>query len=66
MRQFAFAFLVLQDARHQADYDPHYAIERADAARLIDEAADAILAFDRIDADELTDVLALNLVNPRS
>jgi hypothetical protein len=65
MRQFAFAFIMLQDARHQADYDPHYATDEASAARLLNEATDAIQAFDRVGAEELTSVLALMLVNPR-
>ena len=66
MRQFAFAFILLQDAWHQADYDPHYTIDRASAARLVEDAADAMQAFDRIEAGELTDVLAPMLVNPRA
>ena len=39
------AFISLQDARHKADYDPHYRINRADALALIIIAEDGMTAL---------------------
>jgi uncharacterized protein (UPF0332 family) len=65
MRDFATAFTELQDHRHGADYDPRLAFERMDVKSILSLARFAIAAFDRADAAERADVLALLLVGAR-
>jgi hypothetical protein len=65
MRNFANSFLALQQDRHRADYDPHAKFAHSDAVDAVDQAELALQAFDRADADEQADVLALMLVNIR-
>ncbi len=65
MRDFAVAFPDLQSARHRADYDPDYLLVPSNVASLIDQAAEAMAAFDRVAAAELTDVLTLLMVKSR-
>jgi uncharacterized protein (UPF0332 family) len=65
-RDFARAFTDLQDARQRADYDPAARFQPADASDFVDMAEVAMAAFDRIDAREKADVLALLLVGARS
>lgn len=64
-RNFAGGFSTLQDARHQADYDPSVLFVPSDASGLVEAAYAAMTAFDRIAPDEKADILALTLVNPR-
>ena len=47
MRDFASVFVALQEARHTADYDPHWAVAHTDAIGLVDQADLGIQAFDR-------------------
>jgi hypothetical protein len=66
MRAFAGQFAAFQDARHLADYDPTAEFSQSTVERLVDAAEIAIAAFDRVDPDERSDVLALMLSNPRA
>lgn len=65
MRGFANSFLILQDVRHLADYDPLAEFSSIDARAFIDDAEAAIAAFDRAEPDEQDDVLALMLISTR-
>lgn len=65
MRDFASVFVALQEARHSADYDPHWAVAHTDAIGLVDQAELGIEAFDKAVQTEQADVLALTLVNFR-
>jgi hypothetical protein len=65
MRGFASAFVVLQQARQAADYDPHWLLVHADAIAFVDQAQSAMQAFDSAPPTEQADVLALMLVSPR-
>ena len=65
MRAFAPAFLELQEARHLADYDPQATFTAKDAETFIGDAEGAISAFDRAEAAERDDVLALMLTSAR-
>jgi hypothetical protein len=47
MRNFAYAFPVLQDVRHLADYDPTALFQQSDVASLIDATEVAMADFDR-------------------
>lgn len=64
-RDFAGAFPELQEARHQADYDPTVRFRPSDVGSLIDAAEVAMVAFDLIPPDEQADVLALLMVRTR-
>jgi len=64
-RNFASAFLVLQEQRHRADYNPRAAYEASEVSNLIDLAEIAIRAFDNAPPDEQADILALLMVRPR-
>lgn len=66
MRDFAGPFPALQDARHDADYDPDARFSPSDVASHVDAAAIAIEAFGGTPSDELADVLALMLVRSRA
>jgi len=66
MRNFAAAFVALQEARHLADYDPQVVFLHSDAVGFVDEAELALPAFDRTAAEERADVLALMLVTSRT
>jgi uncharacterized protein (UPF0332 family) len=67
MRNFAQEFYVLQEARHQADYDPSFSVEPSDVLGLISEAEAGLAALDRADPEERADVLALMMVpKPRA
>lgn len=65
MRAFATLFVALQEARHLADYDPLLDFSASDTEKFIRDAELAIGAFDRPEADEQADVLALMLAGPR-
>ncbi len=56
----------LQESRHQADYDPTIEFLPSDVASLADAADKAMAAFDRVEPDELTDVLALMMVRTQA
>ncbi|MEL6059606.1 MULTISPECIES: hypothetical protein [unclassified Methylobacterium] len=64
-RAFATVFVSLQNLRHKADYDPQVVFERSDAVDACDRAEAAAQALAAIDPVELTDLLALLLVEPR-
>jgi hypothetical protein len=64
-RAFASAFVSLQALRHRADYDPQVAFRRSDAVDACDQAESASQALAAIDPAELTDILALLLVEAR-
>lgn len=66
MQAFARSFPNLQDARHTADYDPAAQFSASDVAALIQEAENAIEAFDRAPPDEQADVLALLMMGIRN
>lgn len=66
MRNFARIFLVLQEQRHQADYDPRTAFESSEVSNLIDMAELAIRAFNNAPPAEQADILALLMVRPRA
>jgi hypothetical protein len=65
MRNFAEAFVALQDARHLADYHPVSEFDLPASAGLVDTAESAMEAFDRTLPEEKADVLALMLANVR-
>ena len=65
VRDFADIFAYAQDERHRADYDPLAEFTIVEATDVVDAAQIALDAFDRIEADELADVLALMLTNVR-
>ena len=64
-RAFATVFVSLQDLRHKADYDPQIVFERSDAVDACDKAEAAAHSLAAIEPLELTDLLALLLVEPR-
>jgi hypothetical protein len=66
MRDFASSFATHQKNRHLADYDPWPDFLVSDIASLVDEADNAMAAFENASADEQTDVLALLMVKVRS
>jgi hypothetical protein len=65
IRDFAGTFIVLQEARHLADYDPLAHLVVQDALDLIDQTQLAIDAVQRAPSDQLADFLALMLVQAR-
>ena len=65
LREFAGAFVTLQEARHRAHYDPRAALTHADAIELVEFAHAAMQALGYNSATEQSDVLALMLANPR-
>jgi hypothetical protein len=65
MRDVADSFVTLQERRHRADYDPSSPFALADSAKMVDDAEDAMIAFDQVSCDEKADVLALMLVGSR-
>jgi uncharacterized protein (UPF0332 family) len=66
MRDFATAFVQLQEARHRADYDPSPTpFSISNTSDLINISVAAITKFDQTAADERADVLAMMLVNSR-
>ncbi len=46
IRSFGSAFIILQDERHRADYDPDAEFTRFDTIRLIDRAEVVIIGFE--------------------
>lgn len=66
MRGFAAAFVILQEARHDADYDPSVRFSLSDATDLIEAAAATMATYDTIAPGEQADILALMLANPRA
>jgi hypothetical protein len=66
MRDFAGHFVMLQDARHEADYDPAATFSQVNVEQLVNSAELAIATFDRTDLEEQADVLALMLTGPRA
>lgn len=66
MRTFAGNFVVLQIARHRADYDPIAEWSPLSALKFVELAEIALAAFGCADPDEQADVLALMLSNPRA
>jgi hypothetical protein len=65
MRDFASAFVALQEIRHRADYDPGAAFDLSDVEETVAMAEIAMSAFETAAAAERADVLALMLLNPR-
>jgi hypothetical protein len=66
MRDFAAAFVALQDAWNLADYDPQAAFSHSETIGFVEAAELAVQAFDRAAPDEQADVLALMLVTSRA
>jgi uncharacterized protein (UPF0332 family) len=66
MRDFAGIFPAPRDLRHRADYDPAAEFQPSDVLSIVDSAAVAMDAFDRVAPDEQADVLTLLLVGARS
>ena len=52
IEEFGNAFVILQKARHMADYDPNAEFSRSQTLRLIDRAEAAIIAFEAVDPTE--------------
>ncbi len=65
-RDFANAFGDLQEYRHLADYHPSRPFGFSEVSSLIDRAAVAMEAFDRIAPQEQADILALLMVGARN
>lgn len=59
IRYLATAFVELQEARHQADYDPQAAMSDADAQRACGLAEFGMTMLAKADPAELRDVLSL-------
>ncbi len=66
MQSFSEDFVALQEARHEADYDPTAQWTPSDALGLIGAAERAIATFHRITPEEQADMLALLMVKPRA
>lgn len=64
-RDFAGSFPALQEVRHAADYDPTAQFLRSVVVSLVDGAAVAVAAFDRMPPDEKADILALLMVRSK-
>jgi hypothetical protein len=65
MREFAAFVPLLQEYRHDADYDPAARFLPSFVVDLVDGAESAMDAFDRVAPDEQADVLALMMVGAR-
>ena len=52
VQDFGNAFVILQEERHKADYDPNAQFTRADTLRLINRAEEAIRGFTNADPTE--------------
>jgi hypothetical protein len=65
MRNFAGIFPLLQEYRHDADYDPAARFPPSFVADVVDGAEVALDSFDRAATDERADVLALMMVGAR-
>ena len=65
MRDFASAFVELQEQRHRADYDPSISFALSDLAESVKQAEDAMAAFDQVPPDERADGLDLMLIGSR-
>ena len=65
-RDFARAFVDLQEARQNADYDPTFEFTGRTVLDLIVSTQGAFAAFDRIPPDEQADILALMMVKART
>jgi hypothetical protein len=66
LRDFASTFPTLQQARHRADYDPSVRFNVEDVFDLIAASEAAAWAFERVDIEERTDVLALMIAKTRA
>lgn len=66
LRAFATNFVLLQQLRHMADYDPQVSLLVSDAEDAILAADEGIKALLRAPEDDRTDFLALLLTNLRS
>ena len=66
MRDFAAAFVALQDARNLANYDPQAVLSHSETIGVVEAAELALRAFDRAAPVEQADVLALMLVTSRA
>lgn len=65
MRNFAGTFVMLQEARHAADYDPVMVWTQSDVFDVIDATESAMSALDAAAPDELVDIFALMMVKTR-
>jgi hypothetical protein len=65
MRDFAGIFPLLQEYRHDADYDPAAQFLPSFVSLVVDSAEVAMDCFDRVTPDEQADVLALMMVGAR-
>jgi hypothetical protein len=62
----ADAFVALQEARHEADYDHTADVSRRDARAQVDRARDALIRLSRLSSDRVYDnYLMLLLGGPR-
>ena len=64
IRRFAITFVELQDQRHSADYDPDASFNLQEVQQLVNDAQDAIDAFNAASEDERR-LLAVYLVATR-
>jgi uncharacterized protein (UPF0332 family) len=65
IRDFATAFVDLQEKRHTADYDPQFQVTKSDALLTISTARTAISRFDSASGSEKEAFLSLLLFPPR-
>jgi hypothetical protein len=62
IQEVARRFIELQDARHSADYDLGYVLSSDDAFRLLDNATNAISAWERIQGTAEANIFVLSLL----
>ena len=62
LQEVARSLILLQEARHSADYDLSYAISWNDAFKLLDQATNAIDAWERIAASAEANIFILSLL----
>ncbi|MGP9820632.1 hypothetical protein ACTZWW_11500 [Salinarimonas sp. NSM] len=65
VHEFASAFVLLQEMRHQADYDPRASFTPAEAIAAIDDAESGIAALAAVPAAIRLDLAARLLFKPR-
>jgi len=66
LRDFANAFVQLQELRHLADYDPDYKLTMAQAQQCVDDASDAIAKLGAANDAERRKFLAYMLFGIRT
>jgi hypothetical protein len=62
LQHVASSFIKLQDARHSADYDLSYVLDRDEALQFVLQATDAITSWDRIADSAEANIFILSLL----